>query len=67
MTEKGHKLLEKGCNLEDAQSCKTLGIIHEKGIGVNINAMIAQEYYEKACALGEYSTCQKPEVVTKNK
>lgn len=67
MTEKGHKLLEKGCNLEDAQSCKTLGIIHEKGIGVNINALIAQEYYEKACALGEYSTCQKPEVVTQNK
>lgn len=30
MTEKGHKLLKKGCNTEDAQSCKTLGIIHER-------------------------------------
>ena len=29
--------------------------------------MIAQKYYEKACALGEYSNCQKPEVVIQNK
>lgn len=34
MTEDGHKLLEKGCNLEDAQSCKTLGIIHENGMAL---------------------------------
>ena len=50
---KALKYLEKGCSLENAESCDRLAFNYEKGYRVEKNKEKAVEFYKKACMFGK--------------
>lgn len=50
-------LLRRGCNLNGAASCETLGFVHYEGRGVAINQGRAMKFIVKACRLGQSGAC----------
>ncbi len=56
--EGGHALmLGLGCGEGDAYACKVLGFAHRFGVGVPLVLNESVRRFERACALGEVSSC----------
>ena len=49
---------EKGCAFDHAQSCTSLGDYHAHGLTTKRDPHKAQEYFQKACRLGDQEGCK---------
>lgn len=60
--QKAFEYLQKGCNLDDGNSCARLGEFYEKGIAVKPSFTVAAKLYKKACDIGtdDDEACLRP-------
>lgn len=49
---------KKSCDGEDNEGCFNLGVIYEKGEGVEKNYQKALDFYDRACDLGNNLGCK---------
>ncbi|WRB40680.1 SEL1-like repeat protein [Helicobacter pylori] len=52
------KYFEKACNLNYVGGCFRLGVLYEFGQGVEKNLIKADQFYSKACKLGDQKACE---------
>ena len=54
---KAIKSYKKLCDEKEAKACTALGYMYRNAKGVSENTTLAQEYYKKACDLGDKESC----------
>ena len=57
--EKAHALYDKGCELDNSDSCWNVAYNFENGYGVKENSRQANKFYRKACDLGDQDACDE--------
>ncbi len=55
--EKAIKIYKELCEKKDSKACASLGYMYRNAKGVSENATLAQEFYKKACDLGDKESC----------
>ncbi|MDY6124250.1 MAG: tetratricopeptide repeat protein, partial [Campylobacter sp.] len=55
--DKAAELFKKVCDGREVRGCNNLGVMYDKGNGVEKNEQKAVELYKKACDGGEMSGC----------
>ncbi|EJB30905.1 cysteine-rich protein H [Helicobacter pylori NQ4200] len=51
-------LYSKACDLKDGGGCGNLGVLYYNGDGVKRDSKKADQYFSKACKLGNQKACE---------
>ena len=56
-TEEAYRYAQQSCSLDFAEGCRAVGEIFDRGIGRELDVVLADKYYDVACRMNDGASC----------